>query len=74
MMIRVPSNCGITPSAIKSSVAPRAFLAGVAVTLRNGTGRAKFCLLELPACVNPKLSPWLTISEAAQRPRLRLFD
>jgi hypothetical protein len=57
MMVRVPSNCGITPSAIKSSVARRAFLAGVAVILRNGTGRPKFRLLKFPAGVNPKLSP-----------------
>jgi hypothetical protein len=65
MMVRVPSNRSITPLAIKSSVALRGFLAGVAVTLRNGTGRPKFRLLQFPAGENLKLPPWLIRSEAA---------
>jgi hypothetical protein len=68
MMVRVPSNRGITPSGRKSSMARRGFLAGLAVILRNGTRRPKFGLLEFPAGENPKLSPWLARSEAAQRP------
>jgi hypothetical protein len=73
MMVRVPSNRSITPMASKGSVAlRRAFIAGAAVTLRNGTGRPKFCLLEFPAGENPKLSPWLSRREA-QRLCLRLF-